>query len=66
MSKTNKGAKIIEAEVKKTSHVKVAAALDCSVPTIYNLIDGSRPSLTIANRAKEVFKIPTEAWESGT
>lgn len=65
MSKNNKGARRLEEAVKAHGPAYVAVELDCTVTTVYNLLEGSSPSLRVANAAKIAFKIPTEAW-SGT
>jgi DNA-binding XRE family transcriptional regulator len=66
MPKISEGARRLKAILEKgTKPAEVAVALDCSTTTIYTILSGDgKPSLHVANKAKEAFKIPTESWES--
>lgn len=59
-----RGAKLLGEIMRDMTPAEVAVALDCSVTTLYNMRNGDKPSLHVANNAKRKFKIPTEAWES--
>jgi DNA-binding XRE family transcriptional regulator len=67
MPKISEGAKKLRSVIDKGAKpAEVALALDCTVTTVYTIMSGEgKPSLHVANKAKEAFKIPTEAWESG-
>lgn len=54
--------KILQDAITKASSVEVAGELNCSVTTLYKLINGSHPSLDVANLARDKFGIPTDAW----
>lgn len=65
MSKLSVGAKRLKEILEKSKPAEVAVALDCTVTTVYNLVGGgdAKPSLHVANKAKESYRIPTESWE---
>ena len=65
MPKISEGAKRLKAVIEKgVKPAEVAVALDCSTTTLYTIMSGDgKPSLHVANKAKEAYKIPTESWE---
>lgn len=60
---TGSGAKRLKKLVDDGEKLAViAVSLGCTTTTVYNLIAGGHPSLDVANNAKRVYGIPTEAW----